>query len=276
MSVIAKRHDEPRFEIQMRGYCRSQVDAFVASIEWENNTLRTDLARAEKSAASAQEELAAAGGADVQYERLSGRLGQIWRLAEEEAGQKRAQAEAEITNARNRSLQQIEQLENEARAKSDGRLAEARAEADMILSAAHAEASSLTSAAREQADRTIASARDTAERMLSEAHQRATVVNEEAANRLHELTGRHGRTVRDLTAIFESLGTLAKSGILGSPLVEDTAQQIQDALPAPRSGSHVESAADDGRMQPDHVRESVRQMHGEVDMHSDRDPRRVS
>ncbi len=179
---------ESLFEVTMRGYNKRQVEDYVA---WLQNEVRT--AQDEAKAATAQatehgqalsrarEDLTAARtetpAPRPAHEEVSERLGQILRLADEEADQKRARAgeEAEAT------------LEA-AREQSNKVLEAARSAAEGIISAARDRTEKEGAAARTEAQRLLADATASSQATLHDAEQRAAQVLADADRRTASIT----------------------------------------------------------------------------------------
>src|SRR5258708_24300727 len=119
---FAERGQEDRFEKEMRGYSRRQVDEFVAKARStardledrlshafdENERLRLELSSARQAVASRPP-----------HEEISERVGQILKLADDEAKSQRRFAAEEIAK-----------LRHDAKPETDRRRAEAKQETD--------------------------------------------------------------------------------------------------------------------------------------------------
>ncbi len=151
---FAELGQEDTFEKEMRGYSRRQVDEFVAKARNtardledrlshafdENERLRLELSSARQAVASRPP-----------HEEISERVGQILKLADDEAKSQRKFAAEEMAKLRNDAKQETDRLRAEAKQETDKFRAEAQNQAERMLRAAQEQAEN--SVARQREDR---------------------------------------------------------------------------------------------------------------------------
>jgi vacuolar-type H+-ATPase subunit H len=229
--VIADGRDDP-FDSERRGYARRQVDEYIA---WRNGQIRelesklnqglTEIERLRRDLTDARE----AGGRPA-HEEVSERVGQILKLAADEAKAERERGAAEVAKVREAAKTETDKLKVDVKEETDRLRAEAQDRAERMLTAAQeqsdraitsarTEADSLVTAAQQSADQTIADATKHAEstvaaaiaqakQQLDDATARATAIHEGAERRLNLLISRHTETVRRLTEIRDVVTSL--------------------------------------------------------------------
>jgi cell division septum initiation protein DivIVA len=227
---------EDTFEVVMRGYNRRQVHDYMMRTRNQIRDLEERLARAIDQAEQGRVELAEARRRMVEapqnYEDLSPRLAQILRLGEEEAAQKRADAEAEAASVRdaatseadrllttsretadkvltsaqaeaerrvNDATQAAERMLAQAGADAEEQLNAARSEAEEVLRESRAEAERLLAAAQDESDQLLKSANAQADQLLSNARGEADAMVAAARQRTATLDEQAGRRVEYLT-----------------------------------------------------------------------------
>src|ERR1700727_1220804 len=104
--LLSELGQEDTFEKEMRGYSRRQVDEFVA--------------RSPRQAA----------GDKPAYEEISERMGQILKLADDEAKAQKTRAQEDINKIRSDAKQETEKFRAEARDQSDRMLSPAQEQAE--------------------------------------------------------------------------------------------------------------------------------------------------
>ncbi|MFG2006541.1 DivIVA domain-containing protein [Spirillospora sp. NPDC048911] len=227
---------EESFEIVMRGYNRRQVDEFIARSQNQIRELEARLARALDDVERTRREMAEVREARKPTgDDLSDRLRQIINLAEDEAKDKIAEAEAKGGQIRKEAESESKRIVEEARGHAEEDLAQAKQKADHVLASAKKESDSVLTAAKQEAEQTVTSARLEAERTLTASERRASVINEGATTRLTQLTKNHTQALQRLTEISETLNRLLKSENDAGPLekmVEDAVKQ--PIAPAPQ------------------------------------------
>lgn len=213
------------WEREYRGYNRQQVDNYVA---WRAGQVRDLESRLSQSLAEIEHlrrELgdARATAARPPHEEISERVGQILKLAAEEAkadrergmsdaNDTRAVARAEAEKLRAEAQQEVDRLKTEAQERAERMLTAAQEQADRAVGTATAEAEQMTSSARATAEQTVREANEHAEttvsialaqakQALDEATARASAIHDGAERRLNLLISRHTETVRRLTEI---------------------------------------------------------------------------
>ncbi len=235
-------HDDS-FEVVMRGYSRRQVHDYMIRTRNQIRDLEERLARAIDQAEQGRIELAEARRRIVEapqnYDDLSPRLAQILRLGEEEAAQKREDADAEATRVREDAATESEQLMlsareqadaimNAAQAEAERRVGEATAAAERMLAQAGGDAEETLSSAQQEADATLHGARSEAERTVTAARQESeqTVAGARAEA---EATLGSARAEAEATlsaARAESEATLAAARDHAESLEENTGRRV--------------------------------------------------
>jgi len=213
------------WEREVRGYNRQQVDNYVA---WRAGQVRELESRLSKSLAEIEHlrhEVAEVrqAGARPAHEEISERVGQILKLAADEAkadrehgaadaNDLREAARAETDKLRTEVKQETDRIKTEAQERAermltaaqeqaDRAVAAARAEAEEMVSSAHAAAEQTVSEANQHAETTVSTAMAQAKQQLDEATARATAIHDGSERRLNLLISRHTETVRRLTEI---------------------------------------------------------------------------
>ncbi len=255
-------HGDP-FESERRGYSRRQVDEFIARRNLEVRDLENRLTQALGQTEHLRGELTEArqSAARAPHEEISERVGQILKLAADEAKANRERAEAETAQIRETAKKDTEQLRAEAKAETEKLRAEAQNHAEQLIAAAKeqsehtlsasvAQAEQLTAAAKAEAERTVGEANMHAEKtvaaaiaqaknQLDEATARAAAVHDGAERRLNLLISRHTETVRRLTEIRDVVTTLVAG--------EATRGSLEDEVNRTLAANGAGSANGDGR-----------------------------
>lgn len=262
--VIADGRDDP-FDSERRGYARRQVDEYIA---WRNGQIRelesklgqglTEIERLRRELAEARE----AGGRPA-HEEVSERVGQILKLAADEAKAERERGATEVAKVRDAAKAETEklradvkeetdQLRAEAQDRAERMLTAAQEQADRAISSARAEADSLVTAAQQSAEQTVADATQHADstvataiaqakQQLDDATARATAIHDGAERRLNLLISRHTETVRRLTEIRDVVTSLV-AGETARGSLED---EVNRALAA-QAGANGENRQSSG------------------------------
>ncbi len=139
------------FELERRGYSRRQVDEFAAKARSTARDLEARLSQAFDDNERLRLELSSARQAAASrppHEEISERVGQILKLADDEAKSQRKLAGEEIAKLRSEAKQDTDRLRAEAKQETDKFRAEAQNQAERMLRAA-----------QEQAENSVASAR---------------------------------------------------------------------------------------------------------------------
>jgi cell division septum initiation protein DivIVA len=235
---------EDTFEKEMRGYSRRQVDEFVARSRSQTRDLEEQLSRSLDEMERLRLELSAArqaAGGKPAYEEISERMGQILKLADDEAKAQKTRAQEEIDTVRNDAKLETEKFRAEAREQSDRMLsaaqeqaehaiATARAEAEKTRSGARNEAERAVGEARKQSDNALATAKAQAKQLLDEATARASAIHDGAERRLNLLTSRHTEAIRRLTEIRDVVTTLVAGEAARGSMEEEVAKVVANAL----------------------------------------------
>src|SRR6185437_5690127 len=273
--VVADGREDP-FDSERRGYARRQVDEYIA---WRNGQIRELESKLTQSLGEIERlrhelvEPREAGGRPA-HEEVSERVGQILKLAADEAKAERERGKAEIGQMRDVAKAETDKLRADVKDETDRYRAEAQDRAERMLTAAQeqseraissarAEADGLVTAAQQNAEQTvedatkhaestIAAANSQAKKALDDATARATAIHDGAERRLNLLISRHTETVRRLTEIRDVVTSLvageaargsledevnrALSGQGNSPATAERASATQ--AEAPHAGAH--------------------------------------
>lgn len=200
------------FDVVRRGYSTEQVTAHLERLEYDLrittanrdatnqrlNELGSQLAAAQAEADTLRAQLDRNALEPVSMANLSDRMQRMIRLAEEEAGEIRARAEAdadrlhgklenslaeaagareafdsEREHTRKQLAEQVHDLISEATSEAQNTTTQAQEEAATLLREANAEADRTVAAAKTHAERTVGEAHAAAETELAQAHQDA-------------------------------------------------------------------------------------------------------
>ena len=253
------------WEREVRGYNRQQVDNYVA---WRAGQVRELESRLSQSIAEIEHlrhELAdvRASARRPPHEEISERVGQILKLAADEAKAEREHGAADANDLREAAKKETDKLRADAKQEVDRLKAEAQdraermltaaqeqadravatatAEAEKMVSTAHAAAEQTVSEANQHAESTVSTAMAQAKQQLDDATARATAIHDGAERRLNLLISRHTETVRRLTEIRDVVTSLV-SGEASRGSLED---EVNRALGVQQAANGV--AATDGR-----------------------------
>ena len=213
------------WEREVRGYNRQQVDNYVAWRAGQVRELESRLSQSLSEIEHLRRELAEAreAGGRPPHEAISERVGQILKLAADEAKAEREHGAADANDLREAAKAETEKLTGEAKQEADRvkteaqeraermltaaqeqadrAVASARAEADEMVSSANAAAEQTVGEANKHAETTVSTALAQAKQQLDDATARATAIHDGAERRLNLLISRHTETVRRLTEI---------------------------------------------------------------------------
>jgi regulator of replication initiation timing len=261
--LMSDSEQEDAFEVQMRGYSRRQVDEFVARSRSQIRELEQRLSRSIDESERLRLELSAARQGlsnKPAHEEVSERVGQILKLAEDEAKAQRSRADDEITKQRDDAKKETERSRAEAREQTERMLTAAQEQAENAIASARAEAEKMRNAARIESERavsdankeagsTVATAKAQAKQLLDEATTRATAIHDGAERRLNLLTSRHTETMRRLTEIRDVVTNLVSSETARGSLEEEVAKSAATASgaaapAAPAPAARAASAAE--------------------------------
>jgi F0F1-type ATP synthase membrane subunit b/b' len=198
------------------------------------------------------------------HEEISERIGQILKLADDEAKSQRAKAEEEIAHlqanakadtdklrtdvkaetdkSRAEAQEQAERMLSAAQEQADTTVASAKAEAESARKAANAEAQHVLADATKQAETALATAKSQAKQQLDEATARATAIHDGAERRLNLLMSRHTESMRRLTEIRDVVTSLVAGEADRGSLEDEVARIVagtagSEAAPNSRPGS---------------------------------------
>src|SRR5258707_3894247 len=261
-------HDD-QFEREMRGYNRREVDEAIAALrlsvrsqEDGKRDLQDRLSQALDETERLKLELSTARSAGKPaHEEVSERVGQILKLAADEAASMRGQADGEIAKLRAEAQAETGKLRTDAKAETDRTRAEAHEQAERMLSAAQEQAdhtvatakseaeaarkSAATDAQRvlgdatKQAEAAVATAKAQAKQQLDEATARATAIHDGAERRLNLLMSRHTEALRRLTEIRDVVTTLVAGETDRGSLEDEVARAVAGAI---AGGAHPAGA----------------------------------
>jgi F0F1-type ATP synthase membrane subunit b/b' len=253
-------HDE--FEREVRGYSRRQVEETLAGLRLGLRTLedgKRDLEVRLSQALDENERLklelsAARSNGRPPHEEISERIGQILKLADDEANSQRVRAQDEIGKARSEAEAETTKLRTDAKAETDKSRAEAQEQAERMLSAAQEQAESTVATAKTEAEKTrksataeaqhvvadatkqsetaVATAKAQAKQQLDEATARATAIHDGAERRLNLLMSRHTEAIRRLTEIRDVVTTLVAGETDRGSLEDEVARSVAGAMGA--------------------------------------------
>ena len=235
---------EGAFEVQMRGYSRRQVDEFVARSRSQVRDLEERVARAHDETERVRLELTAARqglAGKPAHEEISERVGQILKLADDEAKAQRVRAQEEIGKQREQAKKEADRIRTEAREQTERMLTAAQEQAENAIATARAEADKMRNSARLETERAIneatkdsenklATAKAQAKQMMDEATVRASAIHDGAERRLNLLTSRHTETMRRLTEIRDVVTNLVASETSRGSLEEEVSKSVASTL----------------------------------------------
>jgi cell division septum initiation protein DivIVA len=246
--LIPDLDSEDAFEVQMRGYSRRQVNEFVARSRSQTRDLEERLSRSLDEVERLRLELSAtrqkAEDNKPAYEEVSERMGQILKLADDEARAQKARALDEIAKLRADAKQETDRFKAEAREQTERMLAAAQEQAENAIASARAEADKTRNNARAEADHTVseaqkksesavAAAKAQAKQMLDEATARATAIHDGAERRLNLLVARHTETLRRLTEVRDVVTNLVAGEAARGSLEDEVARSVASAISGP-------------------------------------------
>ncbi len=259
--LLINLHGEDPFEVQMRGYSRRQVDEYVASTRGRIRELREQVSLAQDESERLRLELSAARqglSGKPAHEEISERVGQILKLADDEAKAQRNRAQEDILKQREEARKEADRIRTEAREQTERMLTAAQEQAENAITTARAEADKMRNSARQETERaiaeaakdaesTLAGAKAQAKQMLDEATTRATAIHDGAERRLNLLTSRHTETMRRLTEIRDVVTNLVASETSRGSLEDEVAKSVATSFAA---GGPATRQAGDGRRAP--------------------------
>lgn len=269
---VADGRDDP-FEAERRGYNRRQVDEYIAMrnshVRQLENRLSQEHAEIEQLRSELDEAREASGR--PAHEEIPERVGQILKLAADQATADLKKVSAEIGEMRDIAKTETDQLRADTKRETDQALAQAQDQAERMFVAAKDEAERSVAAAKAEAEHMIASAQATAERTVADANEhaestvaaamaqakqqldeataRATAIHDGAERRLNLLISRHTETVRRLTEIRDVVTSLVAGEAARGSLDDEVARAL---------GQHSQNhGGADGRGQGQHEQLAV-------------------
>ncbi len=266
--LAAESGQEDLFEKEMRGYSRRRVDEFVAKNRSQIRDLEDRLSRELDANERLRLELSSVRQATEEkpaHEEISERVGQILKLADDEAKSQRDRAGEDIAKLRSDTKAETDKLRADAKAETDKVRAEAHEQAERMLSAAQEQAEHSIATAKAEADKTRAGARSEAERavadatkhaenavaaaksqakqQLDEATARATAIHDGAERRLNLLMSRHVEAIRRLTEIRDVVTTLVAGEASRGSLEDEVAKAVAGAVGTPDAKAGAQQVA---------------------------------
>jgi cell division septum initiation protein DivIVA len=256
--LIPDLDSEDVFEVQMRGYSRRQVNEFVARARSEKHDYEERLSRSLDEVERMRTEVTASRQRELedkpQHQEVSERMGQILKLADDEAKAQKSRALEDITKQRTEAKQEIDRLKAEAREQTERMLAAAQEQAENTIATARTEAEKARTSARTEAERvvsdaqkksenSVAAAQAQAKQMLDEATARATAIHDGAERRLNLLVARHTETVRRLTEVRDVVTNLVAGEAARGSLEEEVARSVASAVSGGGSGNGTPATA---------------------------------
>jgi cell division septum initiation protein DivIVA len=244
------------WEREVRGYNRQQVDNYVAWRAGQVRELESRLSQGLGEIEHLRRELAEARASARRppHEEISERVGQILKLAADEAKAEREHGVADANDLREAAKQETDKLRADVkqevdRLKSDAQdraermltaaqeqadraVATATAEAEKMVSSAHAAAEQTVSEANEHAESTVSAAMARAKQELDDATARATAIHDGAERRLNLLISRHTETVRRLTEIRDVVTGLVSGEVSRGSLEDEVNRALGVQQPA--------------------------------------------
>ncbi len=245
-----------QWEREVRGYNRQQVDEYVAWRTGQVRDLESKLSQSLAEIEHLRREVTEAREATARpaHEEISERVGQILKLAADEAKAERDRSTAEISALKEAASRDAEQLRADVKRETDQIRSDAQTQAERMLTAARDEAERTVSAARADAEQMTGSATAAAERMVAEANEhaestvatalaqakqqldeataRATAIHDGAERRLNLLISRHTETVRRLTEIRDVVTNLVAGETARGSLEDEVARALTGQAPA--------------------------------------------
>ena len=246
---------QEEFELERRGYSRRQVDEFAAKTRNHSRDLENRLSHALDENERIRLELSAArqaAGGRPAHEEISERVGQILKLADEEAKSQRDRTNEDIAKQRSDAKAETDRMRAEAKQETDKFRAEAQSQAERMLRAAQEQAENSVASARAEAEKTRNAARAEAERSITDAHKqsetavgtakaqakqvldeataRATAIHDGAERRLNLLMSRHTEAIRRLTEIRDVVTTLVAGEVARGSLEDEVEKAVATAI----------------------------------------------
>jgi len=279
------------WEREVRGYNRQQVDNYVAWRAGQVREMETRLSQSLAEIEHLRHELAGARQSAVRppHEEISERVGQILKLAADEAKADRERGATDANEAREAARVETDKLRAEAKQETDRLKAEAQDRAERMLTAAQEQADRAVAAARAEAEESVSSARATAEQTITDANAhaestvstalaqakqqlddataRATAIHDGAERRLNLLISRHTETVRRLTEIRDVVTGLVSGEVARGSLEDEVnrALGVQAANGGAAAGQQdgVQSGPQRGRQSSQAERRAAAQAEGD-------------
>jgi cell division septum initiation protein DivIVA len=223
---------DPSFPLEMRGYSRQAVDAYIERA----NHLIAELEVSRSPRAAVRHAL------DRLTEEVGGILQRARETAEEITSSAREEAKETTTRAGAEAAELLVNSTDEAdhtRAEAAEVLTKARAEVDQILARARAEAEDTLARTRAEAEETLTRSRAEAEERLQRSEKEFAVLHELAEARLGELHvdtdalwAQRRELLDDMGGLAARLEEAAREAAARFPSPETT-QRAEDVMPEP-------------------------------------------
>ena len=220
---------DPSFPLEMRGYSRQAVDAYIERV----NHLIAELEVSRSPRAAVQHAL------DRLTEQVGGILQRARETAEEITSSAREEAKETTTRAGAEAAGLLVNSTAEAdqtRAEAAEVLTKARAEVDEILARARAEAEDTLARTRAEAEETLTRSRAEAEERLQRSEKEFAVLQELAEARLRELHADTDAVWAQRRELLDDMGGLAAR-------LEEAAREAAARFPSLEPAQRVEEAA---------------------------------
>lgn len=209
------------FDVVLRGYDKRQVDERLRLAGAELAAAKDAFRAATERVAMLENALhqarsAPSDGPDMHF---GARVEKILKLAEDEAREVRAHAEAAavalLDQARAQAAEQLQRAEQEItswRAEANQTRTAAGADAEELLQVATADAEQVLTAARAEAEQLVAQARAEAQRLMTAATDTAAQRERSSAHELHQLSRLQEEINSDLYRVKDVLDSLFGPG----------------------------------------------------------------
>jgi cell division septum initiation protein DivIVA len=197
--AMAMNETPPAFDIVLRGYERRQVDEHLAALVAERQIAEARVSDLEKQLGRMRQEVEANRheASEPSYAGLGARVEKILRLAEEEARDLRAEAQAAAERERAVAAEEAAHTRTQAEEDAQRRIAEGEQAAGRLLEQARKQAAAIRAEASDDAASKLAEAENVVEEARAKAAQVATEVEAKLAKRREQAE-------RDMAARQES------------------------------------------------------------------------
>ncbi len=255
--VLPAPLQEDSFDVVLRGYSRGQVDEYVRRTRRQLEELQTRVHRADREADDvrldrdrARNELAAAHrkleSREPSYEDLGERLTQILRLAQEEAAERRSEAQTDADRIRTDAEEAVRDINRDVEEKRSS----AEGDAERLRAEAREEAERVRSEAEDSAERARREAQEQADQVVAEAEQRRRELEQYAKERVERLEEQRTQLVGELSSVRDSLQTLLPAQALAARQAGGADTAAAGSADPDAAGKSSEEAAERGSDEP--------------------------